>query len=267
MKLTIYDVDHGFCARMVTPSGHVFFFDCGFSNDTTPHPIEEMTAEGQSEVQQLIISNFDEDHIRGLPALKAAKRIRSLHRNKALTPDTLRALKEEGGEISNAMEVAIDIHRSYNQPYASPDLGGVTLQFFSLGYGDFQDTNNLSLVSFVSFGVHRFIFPGDIEKAGWEKLLERQDFREALKKVTVFVASHHGRESGLCPDVFTYCKPQIVVISDKEYTFETQEVDYAPFAAGIRTAGGNRYVYTTRNDGSLFFTSPAPGQLSIDTEH
>jgi hypothetical protein len=65
----------------------------------------------------------------------------------------------------------------------------------------------------------RVLFPGDLEKAGWEKMLTYESFREVLKKMKVFVASRHGRDSGVCHDLYgdQLCSPYYVVISDKGY--------------------------------------------------
>lgn len=63
----------------------------------------------------------------------------------------------------------------------------------------------------------------DIEKDGWLKLLAIESFRNNLKKVKIFIASHHGREGGYCEDVFKHCSPNSIIISDKEVTHETQK--------------------------------------------
>jgi len=268
MKLTLYDVAHGACARLVTPTGHNYFFDSGFAADSTPHPLQELKTEQVAAIEQVVFSNFDEDHVRGLPELRAAIPIRSIHCNRSLPTSALRALKlEESGEVSPAMESAINIQDNYTHPYTPPALGGVQLEFFSNSYPEFQDTNNLSLVTFVSYPGLNVVFPGDLEKAGWAKLLEQQAFRNALARVNVFVASHHGRENGYCAEVFNFCHPAIVVISDKDYMYDTQELDYAKHASGIAAHTGQRLVYSTRHDGTIFFRETAPGQITLTTEN
>jgi len=71
--------------------------------------------------------------------------------------------------------------------------------------------------------------------------------------MNIFVASHHGRESGYCSEVFNFCRPDIILISDKSIVHETQNVNYAKHANGLSWNGTNekRYVLTTRNDGSI----------------
>ena len=167
--------------------------------------------------------------------------------------ERLALLKWESGALTEAMEEAISMHKEYNAPVAvPPDLGILQLKTYYNTYADFQDTNNLSLVSFLQYDGMSIIIPGDLEKAGWLKLLENPTFCEDLKKVNVFVASHHGRENGYYEEVFNYSKPDIVIISDKEIVHETQDHVYAQHANGIPFDNGTtRYVLTTRSDGSI----------------
>ena len=118
------------------------------------------------------------------------------------------------------------------------------------------DTNNLSLVVFVHYDGMGIVFPGDIEKAGWQQLLKNQGFRENLTGVNIFVASHHGRSNGYCEEVFIYCKPDIVIISDEEIRYDTQDVDYGKHAKGLpwNNTAEKRYVLTTRSDGQITIT-------------
>lgn len=74
------------------------------------------------------------------------------------------------------------------------------------------------------------------------------------------MASHHGRESGHAAEVFDYCSPQVVVISDEEIKYETQEHAYGQHATGITWNGTDtRKVLTTRHDGILTITKNLSG--------
>jgi beta-lactamase superfamily II metal-dependent hydrolase len=148
------------------------------------------------------------------------------------------------------------MHETYIEPIVNPpDLAGVQIRHFCNPYPRFTTTNDLSLVSFVLYDGIGIVFPGDLEKAGWEALLEVPDFRAWLNVVTIFIASHHGRESGYCAEVFDYCSPQIVILSDKEIQHETQRHCYDEHATGIQwtsnTSVSTRYVLTTRKDGHI----------------
>lgn len=84
------------------------------------------------------------------------------------------------------------------------------------------------------------------------------DFSAAIRDTHVFVAPHHGRKSGIHPEIFSVhgCKPHYVVISDKRHMHETQKT--VEFYSS-KTIGGQfrdddkRHVLTTRSDGAITF--------------
>ena len=100
------------------------------------------------------------------------------------------------------------------------------------------------------------LFTGDLERKGWLEYLKDPLFRQDLSKVDIFVASHHGRKSGYCEEIFNVCSPDIVIISDKEIVHETQKQAYAKHASGVLWNGGpeRRFVLTTRTDGMISIT-------------
>jgi hypothetical protein len=101
----------------------------------------------------------------------------------------------------------------------------------------------------------KFIIPGDIELLGWRGLLAQPGFISELEGVSVFIASHHGRESGYCADVFNYCSPDVFIFSDSSIKYATQQMStqYAGHANGMLFDGKTRYVVSTRNDGDIYW--------------
>ncbi|WP_436825343.1 hypothetical protein [Variovorax sp. DT-64] len=112
----------------------------------------------------------------------------------------------------------------------------------------------------LELGTAVFLFPGDMECDGWEALLDANPaLCKILPRVTVFIASHHGRESGICERIFDKlgCAPKLMVISDKGYMYDSQEtVPYyrSKVDGGWPFRGERRHVLTTRRDGCLTFT-------------
>ena len=257
MRVTIHDVGHGACVALVHQNGNVMLWDCGHEEDYRPS--EFLPASGISQIDYLFVSNYDEDHISDLPNLRANLNVRSLFRNKSISSAQLRTLKRQGGPISPAMESMLNMIDSYTGGALNPapEFPGVRFKTFSNSYGaQFSDTNNISLVTFLECGLTKFIMPGDLERIGWEELLTRQDFVDELAGVNVFIASHHGREDGYHEDVFRVCSPHVIVFSDSEIQYATQEMaqTYAEHASGVTFNGETRYVLSTRNDGTLTWT-------------
>lgn len=257
MKLTVHDVGHGLCISLLHQNGNVMLWDCGHQDNYRPS--EFLVDLGASKVDYFFVTNYDEDHISDLPDLRTNVRLRSMYRNKSITGAQLRALKRETGPISTAMESMLDMIEDYTHgPLTpAPDFPNVNFRTFHNSYGsEFSDTNNISLVTFLECGDTKFIIPGDIEKKAWEALLSQQEFVNELAGVDVFIASHHGRENGYCMEVFDTCSPDVVIFSDSNIKYATQEMSqtYADHANGIQFDGSTRYVLSTRNDGTLTWT-------------
>ena len=183
--------------------------------------------------------------------------IEILTRNPSLTSAQLRSLKTP--PIRSAMESLLGMIDTYTGYVAEDQLEplGLKVWTFQNSYPSFVDTNNLSLLSFLDVGEHSFVLPGDLERAGWLGLLSDPHVQGLLGRVNVFVASHHGRESGYCREVFEYCKPRFVVFSDGAIEYETQKMAgiYGEHATGGWFTANNRRefrkVLSTRNDGSI----------------
>src|SRR6266404_885618 len=271
MLLRIFDVAHGFCALAVADTGNIMLIDCGHNDETGFQPADYLARSGFTGIERFFVLNLDEDHLSGLPRIRRMQDripIRILHKNFSITDRQLRELKEETGGLGPGVESLLAISGNFNQTVTSPpDFGLLNYEVYHNNYPVFEDTNNLSLVLFLDYPGLSIVFPGDLESAGWEALLQNISFRQHLTRVNVFVASYHGRESGYCEEVFDYCNPEVVVISDEEIRFETQEeVDYGVHARGIRwSTGGIRRVLTTRSDGMIWFEADALGTTSVKT--
>ena len=205
------------------------------------------------------MTNYDEDHISDLIGVRQNLNIEVLTRNPSLTSSQIRALKVP--PISPAMNELLGMIDSYTgavTPYQLEPLG-LRVWYFHNEYPTFVDTNNLSLLTFVDVGHHSFVLCGDLERQGWLRLLQNPQVQGLLRRVDVFVASHHGRQSGYCSEVFDYCKPRLIVMSDGEIQYDTQLMasTYATHAAGewFTTPSGREFrrVVTTRNDGNIYW--------------
>lgn len=280
MHIGIWDVEHGACAMIRhaigAQLGRLAMIDSGCTADWRPstHIRHRL---GLTRLDYLFITNADQDHMKDLEGLwDEGVYVATLHRNKSYTGAQLRQIKEKSAPLTNDAERYVALCDQYIYPVTEPfdqHMGGITATAFWNNYPEFDNTNDLSMAVFFEYKGFSILFPGDLEKAGWRALLKRQDFVDKLAKTEIFVASHHGRESGFCPEVFDCCTPWAVVISDKPIEHETQQTvpDYRAVVRKdgvyVRTTDKRRHVLTTRRDGTIQFTVAADGSFHIDTEY
>jgi beta-lactamase superfamily II metal-dependent hydrolase len=279
MRLIVWNVEHGACAMVQhangTYGGRLAMIDSGCTESWRPSIyIKQML--GRSVLDYLFITNADQDHMSDLQGLwDAGIQVPVLYRNPSYTGEQMRQIKRLSGPLTNDAERYVTACTQYNAPLTEPfdlHMSGITSSVFWNPYPSFTNTNDLSLVIFIKYRNFKILFPGDLEKAGWHVLIQRQDFRSELAGTDILVASHHGRENGYCEDIFRYFTPSAVVISDKPIQHETQNMvpDYRKVVRNqgvrIRTTMKDRHVLTTRRDGWIQF-NVTNDDYAITTEH
>lgn len=269
MILEIFNVEHGACALITTSGGKRIMVDCGDNTTTGWEPGTALLRRGITSLERLIVTNYDEDHVSGFGNLHRSVTVLGLQRNGNVSAELLHHLKSEDG-IGSGVAGLASVFSNYIGPPLPTVVDDVTITAFCNQPGippfGFDDENNLSLCVFISCGLHRVIFPGDMEKAGWKSLLQNPWFVQQLNAITIFVASHHGRENGYCEEVLNLCPNiHVVIISDKMMGYQSQEtVDrYRRYARGFQYNGEQRHVLTTRRDGNMEFNIPATGGAKV----
>lgn len=258
-KVITFDVEHGNCHALITPNNHLILIDAGNRGDFSPaRHLNEVW--GHTSLRWLTVTHFDSDHLSDIDNVAKFVRPRTLEQP-AVTSGQLLHLYPDG--FSQTQETFFEFRASYNTPapeMSDPgyDWGGVQFATFQNDFTDFDSPkiNNLSVVTFAKYAGWGFMFPGDLERVGWLKLLENEDFIEQLKHVSVLIAAHHGREAGFCKEIFDYCSPNLVIISDKGWSETSRTELYSDQSYGLyvrsRSRGRvHRKVLTTRQDGAV----------------
>lgn len=267
--LQFFNVDHGACSLLTLPTQSGYknvLIDCGHSTNYQGHswyPGEYLFHHGIRHIDLLIITNYDEDHVSGLPSLiKRGITVETILGNPSVGPNTIRHLKSKHG-MGPGIEIVANslsdrIQKGTHTP--PPIIPGLDLSWAWNTWPHWDTENDLSLVAHLNIRGINFLFPGDMERSGFENLLGNQQFSALMRGVNVLVAPHHGRENGKCPILFDVhsCNPDLVVISDCSKKFQSQEtVPYyrskAKGISGFRNHG-TKYVLTTRSDDYFYFS-------------
>ena len=260
--LNIFNVDHGACALLSTKTGQHILIDCGHSTDYGGqpwYPGQWLKSHSISHVDLLICTNYDEDHASGAPSLiEHGISVGCILGNPTVPPRVIEHLKTDDG-MGNGIRTIANSLRQRGGIQNPPAIPGVELQWYWNPWPHWDTENNLSLVAHLKVYGFNFLFPGDMEKAGFSNMLEHQSFASLMRGVNVLVASHHGRENGKCEAMFDIhgCKPSLIIISDCAKKYQSQETAsyYRTKAHGIRNFRGQdqRFVLTTRSDNHIQF--------------
>lgn len=270
--LKVFNVQHGACALYTVFDSGVrwdVMVDCGHMNNDRGKwfPGDYLKSEGVLTLDLLIVTNLDEDHVSGLPnLLQSGIPIRHIFSNPTVRPADIKKLKYQYG-MGAGIDALVNELTRRGMMTDIPYIPGVDIECFWNSYpSEFDDENNLSCVTSLTFDGHRFLFCGDIERDGFDYLLATNSrIKRVVPGVNVLIAPHHGRENGVCPALFDLygCMPELVIISDDYMQYDTQKTTayYRDKAIGHRfkSEGKMRWVLSTRNDGTIDFMPSGSG--------
>lgn len=284
MKVTIFDVEHGFCAFIKTPTGYGRLIDCGCTSTFSPalyiakHELPSCKSWNGNPLAHLTITHPHNDHIEDIEAVIAKCR-----------PYYTKTQDYDWDEVKNGGDGAyenLDIYSDYingfsptSQTDTRPDYG-MKISYFYLTPDEAKKideekfVNNSSIVTVMTVigtkYTEKFLFGGDMETAGWNSLLKQTGFKEAVKDIDIFVTPHHGHKSGFSEELYAAMgrRPFLNIVSihrgdEKIDTRYSQE----KYAIGIGPDDNKSRCFTTRRDGSITIAVDSDGRFLVSTEH
>lgn len=270
--LKVFDVGHGQCILFITPNRQVVLIDCAHHPNGW-HPADALLTMGIRHVHSLVISNFDEDHARGLAKLLARGiTLGRVWPNWRVTPATIRRLKNDLGSGINFLLWMLDRGLgSTCDAVDAPMLGCDTFSTWALSPEDYWpsyvDTNRLSLITEIKTAGIGIMIGGDMPAMGLSILMRDARFRAAVATTDILIASHHGRADGCCDDLFAYgWRPGVVIMSDERQGHGTQDTGqyYRQRSLGLTFGDGDtRHVLSTDRHGTIDISFPSFGHYQV----
>lgn len=225
--LTVLDVGHGSCAVLLEP-GRTVVFDAGPKSGL----LEFLREKGITTVDLVLISHADQDHIRGVLAILAAKTIKigairlntDSEKESRVWDDLVWLLNEmqEGGETKFSPVLTPADNGTFDSTEVKIEILAPSGYLAVKGpksddrQGRRITTNSISAVIRVSFnGVPIVLLTGDIDEIGLDDLIRSKGPVQA----SILVFPHHGGNSGaqdmgaFAEKLYDLVKPTQVVFS------------------------------------------------------
>ena len=208
---TFFAVDKGNMTLIQFANGVTMLVDCRRS-ESRPSPLEYLKGKGIRSLDFVVITHPHQDHLTGLEEICEALEPKYLwHNGRYFEPnpiydDWVFYEKLRNGEMSYCEPVQVRKGQTATIGNATLFLAGPSTPNLE---GTTDDENNNGIILSVSVGNSKVVLTGDTQEEQWEVVdLQR------LANPSVFLASHHGRESGFSKRVMGAINPQRIVISD-----------------------------------------------------
>lgn len=210
LTVSVMDVGQGLSVVVVSPDGTSLVFDAGRSGErieTTVIPyLEEL---GVTEIDYLVVSHPDQDHIGGMPRLLDLMPVRNF-----VDPAIPTTNQTYGHTLERLLEY--DVNPILARAGDTLDLGGdvqaelLWPQEPFLESGGEPETNDNSTVIRITYGDVSFMLTGDIESEA-EQTLVGQYSNDELQS-DVLVVSHHGSNTSSTAEFLDSVSPDVALI-------------------------------------------------------
>jgi len=281
VDVTIFNVGQGNCIladfpRTINERRVNAVIDCG-GDSGLDLASDYLRRANVTAIDNLIITHPHKDHILDIVNVYKKFPPSVFTRNKHITREKV---KDENSEIFTSDKEMIETYFTINGTYQTQVTGienpknsiwggGAYFEYFKKSDLTLS-LNNLSLVSFLVFGEQAILFGADMEKEGWELLLQESGFKELLRKTTILVAPHHGLDSAFCSDLFGegLMNPKLTIVSDGSVRSTSVTGKYDQITSGLwipkkDTGRIFKKVLTTRQNGTIIVRIHSTNEISV----
>ncbi len=284
LRIIIFNVDHGFCAFIRSPNNYALLIDCGATEIFSPIKyIMENELSGIEEypglfpfeshkLTQFVLSHPHNDHLMDIERLRNDLEPAFLKRQ-VYDWEKIKTVAEDKTEAYKNLDSFVRFQDSYSSSSSESIDWGMKMHhgiFFTPDdakkINESLFVNNSSIPTFIEYQNYKIIFPGDLCESGWKELLKKNEFKNALRGTSFFVAAHHGHSSGYCKEIFDCMgKPFFNIVSANQGD-DSVEPSYskADNAKGVLYDGVTRYMFSTRNDGSIVLEITEDGKATFN---
>ncbi|MDD5063274.1 MAG: DNA internalization-related competence protein ComEC/Rec2 [Phycisphaerae bacterium] len=240
LTITCLDVGHGQAILAQLPGKANILFDAGslYSKDIGRRIVTPfLDYSGISEIDSIIISHNDVDHINGIPEIAKCCEVGGVYANEAFLDKTdqwgtakflKESLSKKGFRIRNL------------EDFNSNSAANIKILWPSeqVCQDEQLDDNDKSIVCLIEYAGRKILLCSDIEKFAQRELLR---LNPSLK-ADVVVAPHHGSRRTISPDFLKKLDAEILIFSCSRSDREKNRI--------IKPTGSAKYFYTAE-DGAV----------------
>ena len=248
LRVDFIDVGKGDCI-LIRSQSHTVMIDTGYK-DTTDIVFDFLDSSGISEIDTLILTHYDKDHIGGAKKLLTNYPVKKLY-----IPDYQKDSKKYKKLIKAIDQNDIDVECVSARISFTADNAIFSVMPSGVEYNDKDENDNdMSLLVSVVYSDDSYLFTGDIQEAGINCLLDRIDRTYDILKIP-----HHGRMENNSKDLIEGVNPEYAIITDDNDNSADPDICSLLSEKGIK-------FYSTSGKGTVTIVGNGSGIYSIQTQ-
>ena len=230
---------------LITNNNAKMLIDCG-NNSDGKHISKFLKEQGIDELDYLIGTHIDEDHIGGMQEILTNIKVETLYmpystyEGKQFYIQLKEYIKE-----NNINEQQIE--KSEDKEYKLVNATWKCLNVDNSNPNDKNRFNDTSIVIKLDYGSTKYLFTGDITDSIDSKI-------KGLEKVDVLKVAHHGAKESTSSEFLNIVKPTYAIISagnNENYNHPDQSVIERLKEAGVEESN----IFITKNQGTIWLKS------------
>ncbi len=256
--LQVYYLDVGQASSVfiVFPSNQTMLIDTG-SEDSQDDLLTDldwiMTQNNLSNIDFLVLTHSDSDHVGGASAVLEKYQVYNVYRPIILS-------KSEADSNSTYQVVYTDIYDQviqaiYEEPNCNVDFidsnkyftskMGIGMTFYAGEKEYYSETNAYSPYIVISYANRTFLFTGDATSTREDEFMEYLESAGITLEVDFFMVAHHGSRYSNTEDFLATISPKYAFVSAGDSTHPAQQVLKRLENVGVLA------TYVTKNDGTI----------------
>ncbi len=205
LKVIFFDVGQGDATLIKTPSGQKILIDGGPDN-TLITKLGRYFKFYDKTIDLIILTHAHSDHLVGLVEVLKRYQVKKVLYNGVIhtTPEFINWLK-----IIKEQKIPFEIAKADQEFIFSSDLKlKIVYPLENLTNKQFEDLNQTSIVSLLTFKNTNFLFMGDLSQAEEEEMLESYpDLKAEIIKI-----GHHGSKYSTSDELLKVVGPKVAII-------------------------------------------------------
>lgn len=233
------DVGQGDCTVITTPEGNIII-DAGLY-DEVERTVSYIDSIGVNDFKYAIFTHPHSDHIGGAGSI-----ISNYNVDTVILPNVV-STYTPFEKMLEAIEKK-DCNVLEGKAGVSLELGKVRIDLLAPVY-EYEDINNMSIATKITYGEVSFLFTGDAEEISELAMLERG---EKILDSTILKVGHHGSSSSSCYDFIKAVSPEVAV-----------------YSCGINNEYGHPHgqvIKRINNIGAVSYRTDKQGSIVISTD-